>query len=623
MESTRRQVLSFEIDDSDPNTAREINAILSKYATVRKVQTSNVLNDDHHETSGQHQHGTEHKEFPPFFSKPVARQFWLPDELGGGNSLKNEASHRVATTNDLVLDLVVVFILQQIVHIVTTSSLLGHGHGTVTHSNATVSDAGGGHRLLGVDHHRTSGGRSLLTSWTHFKDTRTSEWLQFITTFRDVCAVYIPIWANWLRIATLLNRFEAYDVITYLIFACNLVLMLFVGRGIEKYISVPKTGGQPDSDDFLYALVAMQIMQMLWCAYIAVHNSNYARELANLAINIAITASLYGLTAVSVEWNSVEIFLCLDWAGKFSDLFPLTRSICPALNRFAKATCCRCTRLCFRGRNEDRLPPLNTPLLAERLELFLILCIGESIAAADPKGAYELKESSEYMFLFGVVVITVCIKCLTVDFDIHPTVSDSSGGTGDARQAKHALSTSGIRGASWVLMQFPIGLGILYSAAALEVARDGPGLSLWRRWGLTVGVFFVAIFSTISQSLHKGRGGGRRCRKRTRITFRSSISCLLLILPALWPQDEVGRPADNGFIYGIALLLVVLLMSDRYAREVVDENGNVAAFRHDTPGDEKEGGGGRPRTAKDQGRSRNSFSTIVNSKPHHQPLNDA
>ena len=117
-----------------------------------------------------------------------------------------------------------------------------------------------------------------------------------------------------------------------------------------------------------------------------------------------------------------------------------------------------------------------------------------------------------------------------------------------------------------------------------------------------------------------GRAAGRRCRKRTRITFRSSISCLLLILPALWPQDEVGRPADNGFIYGIALLLVVLLMSDRYAREVVDENGNVAAFRHDTPGDEKEGGGGRPRTAKDQGRSRNSFSTIVNSKPHHQPL---
>jgi low temperature requirement protein LtrA len=604
--SVQSQVLSFEIDNNDPNTSQEIAAFMSKFSNVRKIKTRDAVNDGPPESSKQVQHGAEHKEFPPFFSKPVARQFWLSSALGGGSSLKNEASHRVATTNDLVLDLVVVFILQQIVHIVTTSSLLGHEGATHGTSNATVSDGGGGHRFLAAGY-RSSGGRSLLTTWDHFKDTRTPEWLQFLTTFRDVCAVYVPIWANWFRIATLLNRFEAYDVINYLIFACNLVLMLFVGRGVDKYISVPKTGGEPDCDDFLYALVAMQVMQMVWCAYIAFNNPQFARELANLSINIAITASLYVLAALSAEWNNVEVFLCLDWAGKFSDLFFLIRNILPALNTFAKATCCRCTRLCFSARSQARLPPVNTPLIAERLELFLILCIGESIAAADPKGAHEVEDSSDLMFLLGVVMVTVCLKCLTVDFDIHPTASDSSDESRGSSGAKHALATSGSRGASWILVQFPIGLGILYSAAALEVAAGERGLTWWRRLGLTVGIFFVAIFSTVSQALHKGRGGGRRCRKRTRITFRSTISCLLLILPALWPQDdEWGKPAANGFIYAIALILVVLLVSDRYAREV------VADPRTDRPyAQEDEGEGGTKRVHIAKGRSRNSFAKIT------------
>ena len=49
---------------------------------------------------------------------------------------------------------------------------------------------------------------------------------------------------------TLLNRFETYDIIHYILFAMNLLIMLFIGRGVEPYISVSLEGGEPDCNGF-------------------------------------------------------------------------------------------------------------------------------------------------------------------------------------------------------------------------------------------------------------------------------------------------------------------------------------------------------------------------------------
>ena len=42
-----------------------------------------------------------HDYFPPWFVKPVANQFWLPEQLGGGSSLSRNPSMPVASTNGL------------------------------------------------------------------------------------------------------------------------------------------------------------------------------------------------------------------------------------------------------------------------------------------------------------------------------------------------------------------------------------------------------------------------------------------------------------------------------------------------------------------------------------------
>ena len=178
---------------------------------------SHDSHDSHDSPHDSHDSHETHGEFPPFFSPPVARAYWLPD---GSSSLSKDTSHRAATTNDLVLDLVVVFILQQCVHMVVHSHLLVSNHsesgnGTVSSSTGSSDSSGGGHHLLGFEQNVVSSSSSssssdassapcfiFCTTWAHFKEvTGTPDWLQFLTILRDVCSVYIPVWANWFRIS--------------------------------------------------------------------------------------------------------------------------------------------------------------------------------------------------------------------------------------------------------------------------------------------------------------------------------------------------------------------------------------------------------------------------------------
>ena len=535
----------FDLDNCDPTTIREIKSLISKFPNVQFKQNGTLLPNatetNHNEC--HHSHG----ETPPFITKPTARQFWLPKILGGGSSLSYSHTQRPATSNDLVLDLVVVFILNQIVHIVANSPLLA-GTGSISHNNTGTVSSGTG-------------------------STGSSEVVQFLTTFRDAAAVFIPIWANWFRIATLLNRYGQRDIIHYFIFALNLLLYVFVGRGIQNYIHVPVDGGFPNCDAFLYSLVAMLSTQFIWYQYIAYNNPKYGQVLKTESINLIVTGILYTAAALSVSLNNIELFLVLDWLGKFSDIFALIRQILIV----PLAACCRCTKCSYRNRSV-RYVPINAPLTAERLELFIILCLGESIASSDPKGHLSQNETPSTdtetaVFICCIIALVVCIKCLTIDFGEHPKASMGEF-RNDVQHFKHALSTSPIRGATWCLIQLPISFGILFTSAALESCLHG-GMTYWRRWACATGVFIVTLCSTIAQSLHKGKvGGGRRVRKSTRIGIRCFLCLCFLILPMFPKKDDSDKfdSSDYGFIFAIVFLLVLMLVSDRYVRKIVNKD---------------------------------------------------
>ena len=222
--SVHPTTVSYEIDNSCPQTAKKIAEFMATFPNVRTASHSQHDDDDHNVHHVHHEHHEDHGhgEFPPCFAKPEACQYWLPD--GGGSSLRISKSHRQATSNDLVLDLVVVFILQGIVLHVASSGIIGHGHhhvnttSTIANNSSGSISGNGGHHLLGVEHGGQRSSFRLLTQWDHFKDTHEPEGKQFMFMFLDIVAVYTSIWANWFRIATLLNRFEKFDIIHYILF---------------------------------------------------------------------------------------------------------------------------------------------------------------------------------------------------------------------------------------------------------------------------------------------------------------------------------------------------------------------------------------------------------------------
>ena len=101
------------------------------------------LDDLNKEADHHHDH---HSVYVPLYIKPKPRQLFLPAKLGGGSSLAKTNEHRTATTNDLVLDLCFVYMLNTLVH-VNLKNLTSLTEGTHS-SGSSSSSNGGGHHLL-------------------------------------------------------------------------------------------------------------------------------------------------------------------------------------------------------------------------------------------------------------------------------------------------------------------------------------------------------------------------------------------------------------------------------------------------------------------------------------------
>ena len=497
-----------------------------------------------------------HNDFPPWFVKPVANQFWLPEELGGGSSLSLNPSTRVASTNDLVLDLVVVYILNQIVSIVGTSTIV-----PLTPANGTVTPDGP----------QPEPAAQFNSSWNQFNSIIEGPVANLASIFVNAISVFIPVWTNWYRTAVLLNRFEASDMVNYGIFFINIVLMLFAGRGVQAYMrACACMEGTENKNSFLYALVVWETWQVAWCLYLVYHNPKHARALTGLIFNLIVTSMLFVCAAIFAQ--IIELSAFFYWIALFSDFglhFLLAGSA--RIDKCFQKTMCRCTEKMF-PKSIDNWPPLNTPLLVERLELFIILCLGESVAGADPTGRLSNNAANISQVLLGITFVC-CIKFLTIDFGEHPSQLKMS-----KLEPHHALNSSRGRGTCWVVMHVPMGLGILISAAAVESGvksleaappelPDGYGLTRWRRWAFAIGLFCVTLASTVAQALHKGKHGGssRRCKKETRTSLRLAMCLMVLILPILF-EDGPTFSDQIWFLFCMLLLLVIMLVGDRYGR---------------------------------------------------------
>ena len=507
----------------------------------------NGLNRD-----AQHGHHS-HSSFLNFQVTPQARQIFLPSALGGGSSLaKTPHIHRSATTNDLVLDLIFVYMLNTIVHInLKNLNTLGNSSGHVP-----ASSPAHGHRLLADSF---TGGHNATG---HSSNSSYSLSGSIFIVIRDCVALFLPIYLVWLEIVTMLNRFEQKDAIHLLVFSVNVFTFVFLGRTIEPCAGADHTLGKDRAmacDRYIYMLVLCFFNIALYHLYVlrfgdAKMFGSYLKEKSAWNILQGIVWLYTAFVGIPIWFNSGNTipFLIGWWLGLSMQMGFLlglasnsTRSW--LLKKGARSIiCCCCPHGCVGKRLEDTngrvFIPLNTHVQVERFDLFVILTLGELVAGADVKG--EVIDDHVAIKIVLAVLTALGIKFLAFDYAEHPTVSlDKS--FNNRQTVQHAFTVSSHRGIGFTLSYIPLLLGVLLVASILEdhIMHDGLTMEL-KRCIYGIGCFFIVFSTTMIQMLHQGkRGGDHRIPKRVRISVRFVVSFIMLLLPFLpvWCIETGGN----------------------------------------------------------------------------------
>ena len=511
----------------------------------------------------------------PFLKPPLTCQFYFPDILGGGSSLAHYGlhNHRSATTSDLFLDLVFVFVMNSLVGVTMTKTRILQGMGGTS----------GEHRLL------SQGNKTHESSVWDDSNLGSQVWL----TLRDTIALYIPIYLTWLHLSSMLNRFEKSDVVHLLLMGVNMIVLVFLGRSTDQCAGEDVDIGAERAicKTFVTYLAVVQFIVVCYYQYARAFN----RALHGRWINeLSLWHLSYGIGWLLVRFVGIAnfeatgdpaLFLSLWWIVVAMELgFYISRGVSCGKRLMKDGfgslltcghRCCKSAGICWQDLEGHRFIPINTHVMTERLDLMLILAFGEVIAGCDVKGLIkETSENSLLLKIFYVVFFGLGFKYLAFDYAEHPSITKtkSQRKPGDA---SHAFSTSSGRGITFIFAMMTTTLGVLLVASMLELNIHHDGLQTkLGRYVLGIACFLVMASTTVVQLVHKGKqGGGRRFSKQVRLVTRSAFCILALVCPMLDIYDSMfGANLCQGILL---FLLYGMLITDGWMRYHKKEEGDL------------------------------------------------
>ena len=306
---------------------------------------------------------------------------------------------------------------------------------------------------------------------------------------RDTVALFLPIWLQWFRIGRSLNLFEQNDVVHLLYFGTNMLLAVMIGRHVldcgGKAIDIGED--RASCQDFLLWLVLSQATTIIYTLYGTYHNYRLHSYFLNVR-NVWLLVSTLGwiFTAyvgipnfrATGDWT---LFIFSWWMSLAIEIAFWLVVVSGRMIMLNNCICC-CVKRCSSSSRKN--VPVNTHVLVERLDLFVILALGEVVAGSDVVGG--VKGSGSIFRVILCVLLALGLKFITFDLAEHPT---SSSRKGSSRQASHALSTSAPRGCCFVWSYVPITLGVIFVAAVLEDNMHTGSIPLLQRWVLSLGLF--------------------------------------------------------------------------------------------------------------------------------------
>ena len=384
------------------------------------------------------EHGEDGRNRLALFREPMARQKWKHVIRADGSSthvssLVEEREERVASANDLVLDLVYVVLLSRL--------------GQALRENLDEGE----------------------NTWCYAHDTQNPGYCSF----RTFISLFVPVWIQWVLTTTYLNRFDQNDALHYVFFCLNMLIVAFTGIPL---VQCGVNNPEKHCGLFFYAIFAGRLLIVCMYVYTAMWNSAHGRWKFLWCTEIMpglVTAILYLVTAIVADTgvDHPYVFWGFWWTSISIDCLKLVATGAGVLEAVL-------------GFGEDKCVhvPLNLSLLVERYNLFLVLSLGEVLTAAVGMLPAEMGEGTDIIdvmackktlyFTGALVILLGCLlKLLWFDLEEHPEPNHDLRGNAAMMKAhgSHALATSRLRGMLWVVTQLALNMAVVTAGATLEV----------------------------------------------------------------------------------------------------------------------------------------------------------
>ncbi|GMI01983.1 hypothetical protein TrLO_g8152 [Triparma laevis f. longispina] len=503
--------------DSDPESNIPIVSPSLDSSSSSRPSNSDDANENDVTEDNRVQDWVHHLNYLELIIPPKPRQVWQQITSPCGSkkqwvsSLSVTKERRGATPSDLVLDLVYVILLQQ----------LGRAYRTELDSNALYA-------------------------------------------FRDFCSMFIPIWFQWGAVQLYLNKFEQKDVVFVFFFIGNVLTMANIGISAEECGSGTHRLG---CSEFAFSMAGARFWVFLFHGYALYHNWNAFRLASYVYMLpdalIVLSWIIVGFMPAGEECGDDlngcwAPFIFWWWFALFIDFLRLMTPL--IVYRILK----------WRTTKKESIP-LNINLVSERNELFIIISIGEIIAASlasepptaaatdDDGGHHRLlsddshgKTISVYSIVPLVALIAALVKITYFDVAEHPA---PSGGSCTPR--KHAMASSPFAGLAWVVLHLPLNICIVLLGAVLEPLKLHGEFNQTAQQVCANCLGGIVLICSLFDVLHSGGSVQLRLvKKEFRLAFHLVCVGVFFVVPYI--KDFEESPLDYLGIINSLLLVQVM-----------------------------------------------------------------
>ncbi|GMI37511.1 hypothetical protein TrCOL_g7526 [Triparma columacea] len=333
------------------------------------------------------------------------------------------------------------------------------------------------------------------------------------------------------------------DLVFDLVFV---VLLNRLGRALRAELNndCGSASLRQECGDFAWSIALNRFVLILMSSYAVYHNWQYKNQFLSYIIPDILVTLLWILVGEECPINSCWTpFIVFWWSAIFVDFF---KALMPLWWFRLKLIKCRTELMAF-----------NLPLLVERYELFVIISIGEVVAAslasesvssegAEDDDHHRFLEDGDainfdkdtYLLVALIVLEAALIKLAYFDVAEHPCP------TGKNRsKRRHALARNAKTGVAWVMLYLPLNAAIVIFGSIMEPLKLHGEFSQVTANSLSFCLGIIVVIIALFDILHGGGGSQRRAvSKQSRTVFKAALVIIFAALPFAtdWNKSPLG-----------------------------------------------------------------------------------